>query len=73
MGDKKFSYFPDVIIVTNDYRGIIVEIKPIFHMALRENLIKWEALKRFCEKYGLGLLITDGKSSIQQIQKHRHA
>lgn len=71
IGDKKLVYFPDVIVISNDYRGIIVEIKPVFHMALRENLIKWEALKRFCEKYGLGLLITDGKSTIKQIQKHK--
>ena len=63
-------YYPDFLLVLKNGTGIITEIKPIFKMALRENLTKWSALKAYCVQHGLGLLVTDGKYSIQQIQRH---
>jgi len=65
-----YCYYPDFLFVLKNGTGIITEIKPIFKMALRENLIKWSALKVYCAQNGLGLLVTDGKYSIQQIQRH---
>lgn len=68
---KKLTYYPDALLIFKDYRAIIAEIKPVFLMALHENFVKWASLKRFCEKYGLGLLITDGTYTLQQIQMHK--
>ncbi|MDY6938199.1 MAG: sigma factor-like helix-turn-helix DNA-binding protein [Cyanobacteriota bacterium] len=69
---KKNSYFyyPDFLFVLKNGTGIITEIKPVFKMALQENLTKWSALKAYCSQHGLGLLVTDGRYSIQQIQRH---
>jgi hypothetical protein len=68
---EKLTYYPDALLIFKDYRAIIVEIKPVFLMALHENLVKWASLKHFSEKYGLGLLITDGTYTLQQIQRHK--
>lgn len=40
-------------------------------MALRKNLVKWSALKAYCHQHGIGLLVTDGRYAIQQIQRHQ--
>jgi len=69
-GETKI-YYPDILLILKDGRSIVVEIKPVFKMALQENLIKWSALRKFCAKKGLGLLVTDGRYSIQQVQ-HYH-
>jgi hypothetical protein len=69
-GNSSF-YYPDCLFVLKNGRAIITEIKPVFKMALRENLAKWSALKAYCNEHGLGLLITDGKYTIQQIQRHK--
>ena len=68
--DESLLYYPDILLVLKDGRGIVVEIKPIFKMGLKINLIKWSALKNYCNQNGLGLLVTDGRYAIQQIQKH---
>jgi len=68
---RRLTYYPDILLIFKDNRGLIVEIKPLLYMALRQNLAKWKALRRFCENNGLGLLITDGKYSMWQIQKHK--
>lgn len=64
------NYYPDILFVMTDGKGIVVEIVPVFMMALSQNLAKWSALKAFCLENGLGLLVTDGTQAIQQIQKH---
>ncbi len=66
---KKWDYYPDLLFVLSDGRGVVVEIKPVFKMALRKNLVKWSALRRFCHDRGLGILVTDGRYSIQQVQR----
>ncbi|MBN2392921.1 MAG: hypothetical protein JXR84_19475 [Anaerolineae bacterium] len=68
--DQQFVYYPDVLFVLEDGRGVIVEIKPVFKMALQRNLKKWTGLKTFCAKNGFGLLVTDGRYTIQQIQRY---
>lgn len=66
-----FSYYPDLLLVLKNGQGMVVEIKPVFKMGLKRNLNKWSALKAYCDYQGLGLLVTDGKYAIQQIQKHQ--
>ena len=67
---RRFLYYPDVLFVLEDGKGIVVEIKPIFKMALNINLKKWTGLRNFCSDKGLGLLVTDGRYTIQQIQHY---
>jgi DNA-binding CsgD family transcriptional regulator len=66
---ETWDYYPDLLFILSDGRGIVVEIKPVFKMALRENLTKWSALRKFCNDKGLGILVTDGRYSIQQVQR----
>lgn len=63
-------YYPDVLFVLKDGRGVVVEIKPLFKMALHINLRKWSGLKKFSAHNGIGLLVTDGRNTIQQIKYH---
>ena len=63
-------YYPDVFFVFEDGRGVVVEIKPRYQMALHENLTKWSALHQYCVQNGWGLLITDGSRSLQKLQQH---
>jgi hypothetical protein len=55
------NYYPDVLTYLNDGRGVVIEIKPVFHMALWKNVVKYESLRGFCNKHGLGCLMTDGR------------
>ncbi|MBV9229231.1 MAG: hypothetical protein JOZ18_07950 [Chloroflexi bacterium] len=61
---------PDILFVLKDGRGAIAEVNLWTHMALQKNLIKYETLRIFCVKNGLGLLITDGRKTFQQIKQH---
>jgi len=42
------TYYPDVFFVIEDGRGVVVEVKPRYQMALHENLTKWSALQKYC-------------------------
>jgi hypothetical protein len=59
-------YIPDVLVIFDDGRALVVEIKPRFQMALAPNLRKWVALARWCGREGAGLLIGDGRVSISE-------
>jgi hypothetical protein len=61
---------PDILFVLKDGRGVIAEVNLWTHMTLQKNLIKYETLRCFCVKNGLGLLITDGRKTFQQIRQH---
>jgi len=67
---KSYLYYPDILVILRDRRIFVVEIKPVFEMALHTNLVKWAMLKNFCIENGLGLLVTDGNYSIQQLVDH---
>jgi len=64
------NYYPDVFFAFEDGRGVVVEIKPRYQMALYENLTKWSALYTFCLQNGWGLLVTDGRRPFQQFQQY---
>lgn len=63
----KRSYFPDLFLILDDNRGVVVEIKPRVYMALFDNLPKWTALKEFCERNGYGYIISDGYRNIRKL------
>jgi DNA-binding CsgD family transcriptional regulator len=64
------NYYPDLFFAFENGRGVVVEIKPRYQMALYQNLIKWSALYKFCVLKGWGILITDGKQPFQKLQYH---
>jgi len=68
-GGRVHNYYPDIFFLLEDGRGVVVEIKPAFGMALHKNLRKWSALREFCKERGLGLLVTDGRCTIQQVMQ----
>jgi hypothetical protein len=63
------NYYPDLFFALEDGRGVVVEIKPLYQMALYQNLTKWSAVLKFCASKGWGLLVTDGKIPFQKLQK----
>lgn len=63
------TYYPDIFFVIEDGRGVVVEIKQRYQMALYENLAKWSALYKYCIQTGWGLLVTDGCRSFQKLQQ----
>ena len=70
-GDTVRSHYPDLFVVLNDYRVIIVEITPAFYMALSRNLAIFEAVKDYCDREGYGFLVTDGYSTLNKFRNHR--
>lgn len=68
---KKISYFPDAGIYLKSKEFILVEIKEL--PAMLENYVqkKIEGLMHFCSKKGFGLLLTDGKHTIDVIKKYQ--
>lgn len=63
------TYYPDLLLVLNDGRAVVVEIKPPQGMAMRHNWLKWSAMRAYCDEAGYGFLVTDGRKSIQQVGK----
>jgi len=68
-GRRKQSYTPDFGIYMKSRYFIIVEIKELTNMCEDRVQLKSEALIDFCSKRGFGLLITDGKYTIDKILK----
>ncbi|WP_374097479.1 sigma factor-like helix-turn-helix DNA-binding protein [Jeotgalibacillus sp. JSM ZJ347] len=56
-------YYPDFLVVLEDGSAVLVEIKGRNRMALFKNLIKFNALHRYCEFKGLGYLIIEKNQS----------
>lgn len=64
---QRLIYYPDLFVVLRDRRGILVEIIPVFYMALWRNLVRFEVLRNYCLKNCLGLLVTDGYGCLEQM------
>jgi hypothetical protein len=67
----RLTYYPDLFALCRDGRGIVVEIVPLFRMAMWWNLQKFEALKIYCDRVGFGLLVTDGYSCLEEVYQYR--
>ena len=55
--DKK--YFPDLQVLLDDGRIVLIEVKPFKEMVNKKNLLKHEALKKYCKKNRYGYAILD--------------
>ena len=58
-GGKTHNYYPDFIILTQTNKIIIMEVKEIAQMSTKQNLKKYDALKRYCEKNGYLYIMCD--------------
>ena len=60
----KHDYYPDFVILTNTNKVVIMEVKEVAQMNSKENVKKYAALKRYCEKYGFLYLMCDKKFNV---------
>ena len=58
-GGKTHNYYPDFIILTQTNKIIIMEVKEIAQMNTKQNIRKYEALRKFCEKNGYLYIMCD--------------
>lgn len=52
-------YYPDVVVLTKDYRIAIIEVKPVTAMSYHLNMEKYTALKSYCEEQGYEYMMID--------------
>ncbi|MFI9041236.1 TnsA endonuclease N-terminal domain-containing protein [Streptomyces sp. NPDC053726] len=64
------TYYPDVPAATEDDRCIIIEVKPVYEMAMAVNVAKYQAVEEFCRSRGWGLVATDGNRT-RGLLEHR--
>ncbi|WP_055530913.1 TnsA endonuclease N-terminal domain-containing protein [Streptomyces graminilatus] len=55
------TYYPDLLVATADGRCILIEVKPVYEMAMAVNVAKYRAVEAFCRSKGWGLVATDSK------------
>ena len=68
---RRLIYYPDLLVILRDYRAMVVEIIPAFRMALWRNLMSFEAAKDYCQKAGLGFLVTDGYCALEKFRRYQ--
>lgn len=71
-GRKKRTYTPDFGLYLNTKEFILVEIKDLPSMLESRVQAKAEALLDFCSQKGFGLLLTDGKQTIDKLKKTKY-
>lgn len=64
------TYYPDLLAATVDGRCILIEVKPVYEMAMAINVAKYRAAEEFCRHRGWGLVTTDGNRT-RRILEHR--
>ena len=58
-GGKTHNYYPDFVILTQTNKIIIMEVKEVAQMNSKQNIRKYEALKRYCNKKGFLYIMCD--------------
>lgn len=71
-GRRKQLYTPDFGLYLNTNEFVLVEIKDLPSMLESHVQAKTEALLGFCSGKGFGLLLTDGKYTIDKLRKVRY-
>lgn len=64
------TYYPDLLAATVDGRCILIEVKPVYEMAMGINVAKYRATEEFCRLRGWGLVATDGNRT-RRLLEHR--
>ncbi len=70
--NKTFEYTPDFAVLLDTDEIILVEIKNFAGMVDARVHNKIEAMIDYCKENGLGLLLTDGNKSINEILNYDH-
>ena len=65
-----WQYFPDALLELRDGRILLVEIKPLAHMALARNLAKVAAARSYTHARGWGFVMTSGRRSLRRLESH---
>lgn len=68
-GRRKQTYTPDFGIYLQSKEFVLVEIKDLSGMLDNRVQMKTEALLDFCSKRGFGLLLTDGRNTVDKLMK----
>lgn len=71
-GRKKQVYTPDFGLYLTTKEFVLVEIKDLPSMLESNVQTKTEALLDFCSNKGFGLLLTDGKHTIDKLRKTKY-
>lgn len=67
---RQRTYYPDLLAATADGSCILIEVKPVYEMAMAINIAKYRAAADFCRRRGWGLLATDGYRT-RRLLEHR--
>ncbi|MGX1729904.1 TnsA endonuclease N-terminal domain-containing protein, partial [Streptomyces diastaticus] len=57
---RQRTYYPDLLAATADGSCVLIEVKPVYEMAMAINVAKYRATADFCRRRGWGLVVTDG-------------
>ncbi|MFD7856155.1 TnsA endonuclease N-terminal domain-containing protein [Streptomyces microflavus] len=57
---RQRTYYPDLLAATTDGSCVLIEVKPVYEMAMAINVAKYRAAADFCRVRGWGLVATDG-------------
>lgn len=68
-GRRKETYTPDFGIYLTSHEFIIAEVKDLPGMLDHRVQAKTEALMEFCSDRGFGLLLTDGRHTVDELRK----
>lgn len=68
-GERDRIYFPDVFFATRTGVGVLVEVKPVPNMAIRENRLKAEAGRRWANSRGWGWITINGTRTQKEIER----
>ncbi|WP_311316986.1 MULTISPECIES: TnsA endonuclease N-terminal domain-containing protein [unclassified Streptomyces] len=60
MRGRQRTYYPDLLAATADGSCVLIEVKPVYEMAMAINVAKYRATADFCRRRGWGLVATDG-------------
>ena len=58
---RSYIYYPDIQILTNDNKLIIVEVKPLFYTLSQLVKAKYIALKKYCLNNGFAYAMIDNR------------
>ncbi|MFD4257599.1 TnsA endonuclease N-terminal domain-containing protein [Streptomyces sp. NPDC058534] len=67
---RQRTYYPDLLAATADGGCILIEVKPVYEMAMAINAAKYRAAAEFCRRRGWGLVATDGYRT-RRLLEHR--
>ncbi|MFD0427608.1 Tn7 transposase TnsA N-terminal domain-containing protein [Streptomyces zhihengii] len=66
---RQRTYYPDLLAATADGSCILIEVKPVYEMAMAINIAKYRATADFCRLRGWGLVATDGSRTRRLLEQ----